>query len=466
MAATVAHLALGAWSYNADVRYYFVEIASVYLCVFAVILQFTNLNWQKWLGRTAMISTWLVLVMSQLGAYGIALNSMGYFIRYQHAFGRMGADSPWRSEEAGLDAFDQIAKKLDPAKHASLLVYPVKRPDGFPRFMEPFTLKLIALSKGYSVDAAFPHPVLFEDWKTWHSREGDQFDYYFVGPVDPENSTLIDEIHQGGDADISLFSISAPKFQSPLTFYLITARRPPPKGPILPSPTLWLRADGHVLTDKDGRVTQWTDEGSSGITFYKIPDDRFGATLIHAGALSRPALHFVDDKDRLAGPGTSGDILFDSDKVSLFVVLRQDGRQQNNELFTWGNCQESRFVAYLGLGDGFMFQMGDPHLGQYTSRKPPGWNDQFHILSFVRDKSALRLSTDGAPIIVESLIKPPPLARNRQVFPVGIAGLCGEGFKGDISEIILFKEGLDLKLERQVQHYLSKKYGIPLSPQK
>ena len=455
------HITLGARSFNQDIRYYLVEIASLYFLLFVFLLQDTRLNWLK---RPLLIGTWVVLVMSQLGVYGVAQNPAGHFIRFQHAFGRMGADSPWRTEEAGLEVFDQVAKRLDPRVHSSLLVYPVNRPDGFPRFMEPFTMKLIALSKGYSIDAAFPHPGLFEDWKTWHAREGNQYDYYLVGPIDNEStSALPREIREGGNNDIFSFSMAVPKFKDPLTFYWVSTHRVRGvDGPSHPSPSLWLRADGRVITDKNGKVIQWTDEGSTGIPFYKSPDERFGATLTHAGPLSKAAIHFVDDKDRLVGPGTAGDLLFGSDEASLFVVLRQDGRQQNNDAFAWGDCQENRFMAYLGISDGLMFQMGDPHKGQFAGRKPPDWNDRLHILSFIRKGSALRLSVDGTTLPLETLTETPPKANNRQVFPVGIAGLCGEGFKGDISEIILFKEGLEPKLDHEIQQYLSKKYGITL----
>ena len=105
--------------------------------------------------------------------------------------------------------------------------------------------------------------------------------------------------------------------------------------------------------------------------------------------------------------------------------------------------------------------MGKLESNSFIASGPKDWFDQMHIVSVVRDGLSARISVDGAERA--SITGGFPITLDTNVSgPIVIGDLCGNGFKGDMAEILLFKRGLAQTEERSLLKHLSQKYGIPL----
>ena len=212
------HITLGAKSYNGDVRYYILEVAALYLLA---LIGFLGPGPGRMV-RTAVVALLLgTLITTQLYAYG-ALTSHQLAERSDD-FGRREGQPPWRAIDPALEIWNHIEPTVAHwAGKPLILSYPTQ--SDFQGLMEPGRFFLISIESGVELDIVFPDPKLFVDWKTWHDREKDRFDFYLIGPLERAVPTLLPEIESEGYKEISKFTVTDDPASSPVTIMFINAR--------------------------------------------------------------------------------------------------------------------------------------------------------------------------------------------------------------------------------------------------
>jgi hypothetical protein len=226
--------------------------------------------------------------------------------------------------------------------------------------------------------------------------------------------------------------------------------------------TLWLKADGKVTLAPDGvSVASWSDESSNHLEFKKTGTDREGPTLVKKTEWgTRPTIRFGGNDQQLETAKIPGSKLIGPEGASLFMVMLQDAHYLHNSTFGWGGCGENRFNTHFTFDHSLIFQMGNPGISAVGAAAPAEWADHPHLVSVVVRGAEARVNVDGTDILVNPNFK--KSIKIEELAPIIIAGICGTGFKGDISEIVLYKKGFDKKKALPVMKYLSAKYGIAL----
>ena len=251
---------------------------------------------------------------------------------------------------------------------------------------------------------------------------------------------------------------AAPLPPSGIDWQKVTAQAPR-KSPDL---TLWLSADAKVVLAPDGNtVVSWTDESNNHVEFQKPPTDHDGPVFVksssgHPGA----AILFTGKDQQLVSGDIRGSKLSGATETSFFIVMRENSPGGVSDTIGWGGCGDNRLNSHLTAGNSLVFQMGNSGVSAIGTGAPAGWAKTLHVVSVVIKGKEARMSLDGVEILSSAQFKN-TLNVEAQA-PITIAGICSNGFNGEISEVLLFKKGLPRTKEQQILKSLAEKYSLQL----
>jgi hypothetical protein len=252
--------------------------------------------------------------------------------------------------------------------------------------------------------------------------------------------------------------VAAPLPSSGIDWTKVTAQAPQKSSDL----GLWLRADIGVTLSKDGaRVTSWKDESPNHLEFLSPEKDHEGPVLVKPSA-EHPgsAIRFSGKDQQLVSANILGSKLMGADEVSVFVVMQETSAGGVSDTVGWGGCGENRLNSHFTAGNALVFQMGNPSVSAIGTGAPGGWVGHTHVVSVVVKGKDARMSLDGVELLSSSKFKS-SVNRDTQS-PITIAGVCSNGFKGEISEIMIFKKGMPRTKELQLLKSLAQKYSLQM----
>jgi hypothetical protein len=113
--------------------------------------------------------------------------------------------NPWSLNESANAIFDQVLPHLNSGAVKRILVFPLR--EGPDLDFAPNTFQLIALSKGREVEVFFPSDSHL-NWKSWQRNQTSHYDYFLIGPVDPQNKTVLEDLRDEGYRNVQSISVT------------------------------------------------------------------------------------------------------------------------------------------------------------------------------------------------------------------------------------------------------------------
>ena len=221
--------------------------------------------------------------------------------------------------------------------------------------------------------------------------------------------------------------------------------------------TLWLKADDCASVGDGNPVATWPDASGKGLDV-SIPSGQesrrpvYVADAIH----SRPAIRF-DGDDYLVRPDTAGWELTSTEEATVFVVLKQSGSDSRNTILGWADGG-NRFMLHTTWEDILALQHGYIYSAQGNWTQPTGWDDQYHVVEFVRDNPSFECIIDGTALAQQSGNTILNLAQRNMLYIGNDA--WDNIFTGDLCEMMVYDRALTISRREEVRRYLADRYGI------
>lgn len=219
----------------------------------------------------------------------------------------------------------------------------------------------------------------------------------------------------------------------------------------------WYRADRQVTADGSGNVSAWNN--SVNVARLNVAASGTQRPRLVNGALNwKPTVRFSGAQLLETGQTIDG-TNFPQNAASSFVVMSTANTSQSSTLYgTRPLDSYNRFSCHLPWGANYYFDFGDcaTTQGRITGALGIGAN-QYSIWSFTansaRGKSvfvngSLRANVGGAGPF-----------NNHSNYTFGL----GDGFSGDVAEVIVFNDRVNDAQRNIVENYLNAKYGIGIS---
>ncbi len=225
--------------------------------------------------------------------------------------------------------------------------------------------------------------------------------------------------------------------------------------------TLWLKASS-VLQNDNSMISQWVGNSEQTLTLDQSTNaDK--PTFQTRAINGRPAVEF-DGDDFLSRDNTTLSTLVQSDTASVFVVLNQDGSSAKNTIFDLQAPDKSnRFSTSLTWTDDLYFDFGDTTNGdgRIQDAQPNEWDDSDHLVELFRNESD-EIRVDNSSLSSGSFSDTLDSAEMDTTYTLWLGSESGDSnhFKGQIAELIIFKDALSDTEKGQVRNYLNQKYNL------
>ncbi|GEM_PF-1395962 len=235
------------------------------------------------------------------------------------------------------------------------------------------------------------------------------------------------------------------------------------RGLPVPGAVLWLRADKGVLKDETGAVNKWLDQTDNNNNAFASVCPLW---LEKGTDLDRPSIQFIGtNQEYFHIP----DFLSSPDVTAFFVCRCPQQPTPQNIFFDYGDSISKRFIVQvLGTFDTIQFMVQDVFAINFFTNSI---NDSsvYHILTTRIEQQTIELYYNGAfdNNNTEGLYDLTTTWEGSQADMYPTIGrdsdpIGGNFLTGEIAEIIFFNKALPSDGRREIERYLSEKYGIPL----
>ena len=170
------HFCMGARSFNCEIRYYFFEIACIYL---GVLVLFLRTEWLRWPKRALIAAILGAQLWIYPQAYGFVKGTQYPFASF---FEQSGMQPILKWEDPSVDLFRNIAPDLKDTPRPRILIVWMNLADsmGMPRIAEPGNMDLVALENLREIEA--------KNWGFLETIHGKQM---YVHVWDPKEADFI-----------------------------------------------------------------------------------------------------------------------------------------------------------------------------------------------------------------------------------------------------------------------------------
>ena len=224
---------------------------------------------------------------------------------------------------------------------------------------------------------------------------------------------------------------------------------------------LWLDAGEEVTVSDAGVVSAWGDRSLFG---HDVSQSDLGLQpALSADAVNgRAAVLFDGEDDNLSRAGVAGTDLLSADAVSVYAVVRQDGKSAANTVLAWEAPNYKNHLALLtSYNDQFLIDHGNvSEGGRVSAAQPEDWDEAWHVLEFVREGNTATVNVDSTQV---------ELGEFGSTLNVDVTGrlLVGEAatlaFGGGIAEVLVYNRALSKSEQDGVKGYLEARYGLFVS---
>jgi hypothetical protein len=206
------------------------------------------------------------------------------------------------------------------------------------------------------------------------------------------------------------------------------------------------------LPSKKGEPLKWTSKNE---LLSLIPRTASKAPLVKTESGTK-YLEFAGG-DALSSEPIQGSQIVGAKEASFVAVVRTSP-EANQDLFGWGDCQKTRYLAHVPAGKDIIFQFGDPNQGVLrSSRASVDGNWQVLVGSRGEDRDFLLLN--GIQINAPGKLSNEINLMGKFPLLLGISA-CNNSFKGSIAEVYFFKTGLKREQAEEVTRFLFKKFKM------
>ncbi|MBL8879341.1 MAG: hypothetical protein JNG88_09505 [Phycisphaerales bacterium] len=228
--------------------------------------------------------------------------------------------------------------------------------------------------------------------------------------------------------------------------------------PVTDGLTAAFRADALTGLSNGDAVAAWPD--SSGAAHdVSQPNTSQQPTYVASALNSQPAVRF-NGAQWLFRDNVLGSTLMTTSAATAYLVQKQLASDPQNTTFAWGSGN-NRLLMHATWQNILAFQHGDPSGGSW--QQPPGWDDQYHIVEFVRDGTTIAdCLVDGAGLGRSPSADTPEINETHRLW-VG-NDIFGNTLTGDVAEILVYNRALTAAERASVVGYLSNKYAIAIRP--
>ena len=223
---------------------------------------------------------------------------------------------------------------------------------------------------------------------------------------------------------------------------------------------IWFKADDGVTYDGSNNVSSWINSAGNSDLNLGVED---GVPVYISNALNgRPAVSFdnsdADGNERMISGGNLSPSTFPTDETTVYFVSSYDNSHNSYPFTSWGYPGNPRFGAHLPWGGNYYIDLGNATNGQgrISGSMAPYPSGSFYAWSAT-------MSPDSGKTIY---------VNNKSINSAAGFGTffnhssyrfqLGHSFRGDIAEIIIFSERINLAQRNIISNYLNTKYGLPI----
>ena len=221
---------------------------------------------------------------------------------------------------------------------------------------------------------------------------------------------------------------------------------------------LWLDAGNGLTTGADGVVSSWADQSHFG---HDVGQAELGLqpTLVADAVNGKPALLFDGEDDVLARADVAGADLLSADEVSVFAVVRQKWQSKVNTVVAWEAPNYKNHMALLtSYNNKFLIDYGHASEGgRVSANQPEGWDDEWHVLEFVRSGNTAKAQVGSTEIELSEF------SDSLEVDALGtlsVGAVPKLAFGGEIAEVLVYNRSLTNPERDGVRGYLGARYGL------
>ena len=221
---------------------------------------------------------------------------------------------------------------------------------------------------------------------------------------------------------------------------------------------LWLDAGNGLTTGADGVVSSWADQSHFG---HDVGQAELGLqpTLVADAVNGKPALLFDGEDDVLARADVAGADLLSADEVSVFAVVRQKWQSKVNTVVAWEAPNYKNHMALLtSYNNKFLIDYGHASEGgRVSANQPEGWDDEWHVLEFVRSGNTAKAQVGSTEIELSEF------SDSLEVDTLGtlsVGAVPKLAFGGEIAEVLVYNRSLTNPERDGVRGYLGARYGL------
>ena len=295
-------------------------------------------------------------------------------------------------------------------------------------------------------------------------------------PLSQSSTTILTIMYKPSDVathDATVSFSTNDSDENPFTFDIQGVAAVAP-GSNLSNLKLWLKAgegvenNGGNTPNNGQNVQRWFNQASDGITsirnLYSEPP-----AYVNSSINGHPALFFDRatgaNDDRLGASGITGSQLFDSDDNCFFIVHQFQGGAggTTGSLLNW-ETEETNQV-YIRLSSQGEARFSFPAEGSgTTASSTTSLSDQYTISTFLTrsDTEKNLIFLNGGDDAEATGVTDDLTPSGSAAFVLGGLPDGTLGYKGNIAEVIIYSQRLAKAERRDIETYLSLKYGIPL----
>jgi hypothetical protein len=231
--------------------------------------------------------------------------------------------------------------------------------------------------------------------------------------------------------------------------------------------TFWLKAQTAASYGNGNPVAKWQD---TSINHYDVahPDTLSHPAYIPDAINGQPAVRF-DGGDFLYRENIPVSTVTSATKATAFVVCKeaasQPGNEGRNTVFSLCSGSVSfynRFLLHTPWDNIIALQHGNIVYTQGNWTPPANWDDNWHILEFVRDDPGFQCIIDGSDLGYQYGVTSLDTTLTMPLY-VG-NDWWNNTFQGDLAEIMVYDKALTMADRYEIRRYLSEKYGIVVQP--
>lgn len=217
----------------------------------------------------------------------------------------------------------------------------------------------------------------------------------------------------------------------------------------------WYKADAGVTYDGTNKVSDWRN------TVNVANLDIFAAGTLMPEYVStaqngKPAISFVGS-NRLTTAVNLNSSYFPSNAATTFIISKADNTSQNSSIYGTYPLQGNRFSAHLPWAGNYYFDIGTCCSSPSRVFSGFGAAGNYSIWSFSAN------SAQGKTVYKDHTQVGNVAGVNTYSSHASHQFQLGEGYSGDIAEMILFTERINSAQRNIITNYLSAKYNIALA---